>query len=308
MTSNDAALEAIENFAVIVGQLDQVSQELCSLFLTKSNDESKLPTVSEALKNTNSCLDSALTSLCQCTSMLNRQMYDNLPKIGLLLTSEFTDDPNSDQQISENQDQNNTLDNAGDKSNVDIHEEITEEPSENGIAHLEEVIKNLKLNQDSTQDKLKKSESAKEHWKLECQLLQMKLTKLKSEQEQAEEQQNQENHLVQDPIKDKIDELISEKLMADSKASQLYLECLALQKRVKYWEKCKVRAEENLQLAQNDIKSLKEDASTTSLNYEDQLSLMSEHLANMNDRLTNQTDEIDRLKYELTNKKSGGKR
>ena len=78
--------------------------------------------------------------------------------------------------------------------------------------------------------------------------------------------------------------------------------------RVQYWEKCKARAEGNLQMAQNDIKSLKEDANTTSLNYEDQLSLMSEHLANMNDRLTNQTDEIDRLKYEIANKKSGGKR
>ena len=74
---------------------------------------------------------------------------------------------------------------------------------------------------------------------------------------------------------------------------------------LQYWEKCKNKAQEALKSAQNDIKDLKDDAKTTSLNYEDQLSLMSEHLANMNDRLTNQTDEIERLKYELSNKKSG---
>ena len=92
VSNNEEALEAVENFAVIVEQLDLTSGELCSLFMTKANDESKLPTVSEALKNTNSCLESALSSLCQCSSTLRRQMYENLPKIGLLLTSELKED------------------------------------------------------------------------------------------------------------------------------------------------------------------------------------------------------------------------
>ena len=92
VSNNEEGLEAVENFAVIVEQLDLTSGELCSLFMTKANDESKLPTVSEALKNTNSCLESALSSLCQCSSTLRRQMYENLPKIGLLLTSELKED------------------------------------------------------------------------------------------------------------------------------------------------------------------------------------------------------------------------
>jgi len=131
----------------------------------------------------------------------------------------------------------------------------------------------------------------------------MKLSKLKGEETNAGD--NNEENLIENHIKTKIDELISEKLFADSKATHLYLECLALQKRLQYWEKCKNKAQEALKSAQNVIKDLKDDAKTTSLNYEDQLSLMSEHLANMNDRLTNQTDEIERLKYELSNKKSG---
>ena len=50
------------------------------------------------------------------------------------------------------------------------------------------------------------------------------------------------------------------------------------------------------------INDLKEEARTTSVNYEEQLSMMSEHLANMNDKLTRQTDEIERLHFEMGNK------
>ena len=50
------------------------------------------------------------------------------------------------------------------------------------------------------------------------------------------------------------------------------------------------------------INDLKEEARTTSVNYEEQLSMMSEHLANMNDKLTMQTDEIERLHFEMGNK------
>lgn len=41
---------------------------------------------------------------------------------------------------------------------------------------------------------------------------------------------------------------------------------------------------------------------TTGKSYEEQLSLMSEHLAAMNEKLSQQKDEIDALKFELTNK------
>ena len=42
---------------------------------------------------------------------------------------------------------------------------------------------------------------------------------------------------------------------------------------------------------------------TTTRSYEDQLSMMSEHLAGMNEKLTTQKDEIDMLKYQLQNPK-----
>ena len=144
VSNNEEALEAVENFAVIVEQLDQTSGELCSLFMTKANDESKLPTVSEALKNTNSCLESALSSLCQCSSTLRRQMYENLPKIGLLLTSELKEDDeiNAEQPpssgsgraasgITDSQSENKVARHATSTEDVS---NVTEQPEERGGA------------------------------------------------------------------------------------------------------------------------------------------------------------------------------
>ena len=60
--------------------------------------------------------------------------------------------------------------------------------------------------------------------------------------------------------------------------------------------------ESKLENQDKSINDLKEEARTTSVNYEEQLSMMSEHLANMNDKLTRQTDEIERLHFEMGNK------
>lgn len=48
--------------------------------------------------------------------------------------------------------------------------------------------------------------------------------------------------------------------------------------------------------------SLQEDREVREGNYKSQLSTMSEHLANMNEKLIRQTEEIQQLKFELSNK------
>ena len=77
---------------VAISQLNQQASELSNIFNAKSTDEAQLPTASEALKDTNTCIVSALSSLSQGTSILSHHLSDNLPKIGLLLTSEFTEE------------------------------------------------------------------------------------------------------------------------------------------------------------------------------------------------------------------------
>ncbi|XP_043682254.1 myosin-2 isoform X3 [Vespula pensylvanica] len=63
-------------------------------------------------------------------------------------------------------------------------------------------------------------------------------------------------------------------------------------------EKCEVALLEAL----SNCNSLQKDKETQEGNYKAQLSTMSEHLANMNDKLICQTEEIQQLKFELANK------
>ena len=77
-----------------------------------------------------------------------------------------------------------------------------------------------------------------------------------------------------------------------------------LQNRLELCLQNKLQAETSLQKMQDYAAKLQEDLQTTTQNYETQLSIMSEHLANMNDKLTIQRDEIDQLKYQMTNKVS----
>ena len=56
--------------------------------------------------------------------------------------------------------------------------------------------------------------------------------------------------------------------------------------------------------AMSNWSSLQEDREVREGNYKSQLSTMSEHLANMNEKLIRQTEEIQQLKFELANKVS----
>ena len=102
-------MEGIENLTVAVSQLNQQASELSNIFNAKSSDEAQLPTVSGPLKDTNTCIVSALSSLSQGTSILSHHLSDNLPKIGLLLTSEFTEEDQTTPEIEEKTTQNSNV-------------------------------------------------------------------------------------------------------------------------------------------------------------------------------------------------------
>ena len=174
-------------------------------YSAKADNEAQLPTVSEALKDTNSCIVSALASLRDGTSILSHHLSDNLPKIGRLLTSEFIqDEHSSESESSPKEEINETIEDNDDK----------------------EALANLKLITDGLKDKLKSVEQAKEHWKLECQLLQMKLEKFKIDDKNNEDLDKP----LEDHVKKTIDDLVSDRLLADSKAAHFYLEGLSFGK------------------------------------------------------------------------------
>ncbi|XP_025940223.1 protein phosphatase 1 regulatory subunit 21 isoform X2 [Apteryx rowi] len=98
----------------------------------------------------------------------------------------------------------------------------------------------------------------------------------------------------------RIAELTSHLQLADSKSVHFHAECRALAKRLALAEKSKESLMEELKLASHNISRLQDELMTTKRSYEDQLSMMSDHLCSMNETLTKQREEIDTLK--LTSK------
>ncbi|CAG7786527.1 unnamed protein product [Allacma fusca] len=110
---------------------------------------------------------------------------------------------------------------------------------------------------------------------------------------------------VKDYLKIRINELIGLLQLADSKAVTFHSECVSLQNLLTISVEKKKEAESQLQNAERNFTDLQEELQLTKNNYETQLSTMTEHLANMNEKLTLQKDTIDDLKYQLTNKGNG---
>ncbi|MEE6474251.1 hypothetical protein FKM82_010321 [Ascaphus truei] len=83
---------------------------------------------------------------------------------------------------------------------------------------------------------------------------------------------------------------------ADSKAVHFHAECRALAKRLALADKSNRNLIEETKTASQNISRLQDELTTTKRSYEDQLSMMSDHLCIMNETLSKQREEIDTLK------------
>ncbi|KAK7600943.1 hypothetical protein V9T40_008384 [Parthenolecanium corni] len=107
---------------------------------------------------------------------------------------------------------------------------------------------------------------------------------------------------IQNHMMSKLDEVVIMKEAACSKARTYLLECKTLQRRLEN-NAVEKQLLENKYLESNRISlELREELSTVCQNYEVQLSMMSDHLASVNEKLAQQSEEIDNLKYQLNNK------
>ncbi|XP_043111099.1 protein phosphatase 1 regulatory subunit 21 isoform X3 [Puntigrus tetrazona] len=113
--------------------------------------------------------------------------------------------------------------------------------------------------------------------------------------ESAADQESRE-HLIKHHYMSRVSELTAQLQMCDSKAVHFHAECRAVAKRLAMAEKSRETLTEELKLAHQNITRLQDELSTTKRSYEDQLSMMSDHLCSMNDTLSKQRDEIDTLK------------
>ncbi|XP_065307758.1 protein phosphatase 1 regulatory subunit 21-like isoform X3 [Dermacentor albipictus] len=116
-----------------------------------------------------------------------------------------------------------------------------------------------------------------------------------------------DGEVIVEHFKARIKEMIWQNQLADSKAVYYYSECKALQKRLHLAEQHKVELENQLQDTQLTLQQLRDEMRSTVRSYEDQLSTMSEHLASMNEKLTQQKDEIDALRHSSSSTKFGKK-
>ncbi|XP_025903852.1 protein phosphatase 1 regulatory subunit 21 [Nothoprocta perdicaria] len=116
-----------------------------------------------------------------------------------------------------------------------------------------------------------------------------------TDNEKAPDNESRED-LIKNHYMARIAELTSHLQLADSKSVHFHAECRALAKRLALAEKSKESLTEELKLASQNISRLQDELMTTKRSYEDQLSMMSDHLCSMNETLTKQREEIDTLK------------
>lgn len=103
-------------------------------------------------------------------------------------------------------------------------------------------------------------------------------------------------HLIKTHYMARVAELTTQLQVSDSKAVHFHAECRALAKRLTIAEKSRETLTDDVKHANQNITRLQDELSTTKRSYEDQLSMMSDHLCSMNETLSKQREEIDTLK------------
>ncbi|OWK10261.1 hypothetical protein Celaphus_00005624, partial [Cervus elaphus hippelaphus] len=148
-------------------------------------------------------------------------------------------------------------------------------------------------------EKISKLEQEKEHWMLEAQLAKIKLEK--ENQRIADKLKSTSSGQVVGVAQEKAAEVTAtgqEEASAKAVPEPIHStsECRALSKRLALAEKSKEALTEEMKVASQNISRLQDELTTTKRSYEDQLSMMSDHLCSMNETLSKQREEIDTLK------------
>ncbi|XP_040207526.1 protein phosphatase 1 regulatory subunit 21 [Rana temporaria] len=108
--------------------------------------------------------------------------------------------------------------------------------------------------------------------------------------------QDSREALIKNHYMTRIADLTTQLQLADSKSVHFHAECRALAKRLALAEKSNQSLTEDTKSASQSISRLQDELITTKRSYEDQLSMMSDHLCVMNETLSKQREEIDTLK------------
>jgi len=197
------------------------------------------------------------------------------------------------------------------EAQYDFVDEELQEKIEADLREKDSLAKRL----ETSLTKIKDVEKDREHWKLEYQLIKLKLEKLKAESVSNSESLGPDlDELMvmrEEEIKSvweaKIDELIGSRHMADSAAMAYYLEVEALTARLVSKRREGEKLSREASTARLEEDKVREEIDVIKENYESQLSAMSDHLAMMTSKLAAQEDLIHNLNFQIKENRKGRK-
>ncbi|KAL7644644.1 UNVERIFIED_CONTAM: hypothetical protein RMT77_004185 [Armadillidium vulgare] len=185
--------------------------------------------------------------------------------------------------------------------------------------------------------RLAKLEEEREHWKLECQLLSHRLNKenreINEDQSGVAAKFNSENSeqlvktqgsvintsfvgevqvsicsaeerekQIRDHFTNRCSQLFMQLTSCISQAALYQNECENLLHCLAISEDAKSLVEKEVEVQRREKAQIQEALSTTSRNYEEQISAMSDHIADMNEKITLQAETIEQLSFQLKKK------
>ncbi|KJE97613.1 hypothetical protein CAOG_007441 [Capsaspora owczarzaki ATCC 30864] len=99
--------------------------------------------------------------------------------------------------------------------------------------------------------------------------------------------------LIKKHFATRIAQLTEQLQLADSKAAAFHIECRALARRIDVGEAEKASIQQELEAANGAVNRLKDELATTERSYAQQIQLMTEHIATMNEQLSQKDDQIE---------------
>ena len=202
------------------------------------------------------------------------------------------------------------------KVDFEMQYQYVDEEFEEHQAVLQREKDSLSQRLESSLTKIKDIEKDREHWKLEYQLIQLKLEKLKQDTNspsteslgtELDELMAAREEELRSVWEAKLDELIGSRHLADSKAMAYYLEVEALTARLLTKRREGEKLSREASTARLEEDKVREEIATVKENYESQLSAMSDHLAMMTAKLASQEDLIHNLNFQVKENKKGRK-
>ncbi|CAF4716823.1 unnamed protein product, partial [Rotaria sp. Silwood2] len=182
-------------------------------------------------------------------------------------------------------------------------------------------------------------EQEKEHWRLEYQLLKIKLEKMRDDHsKQIEELKDKTNQtattneefdeivtslpiipttnnerthrkasdppsereiMIKQYYSQKILDLETKLQLVNGKGIAFYNELANIHQRLRHSKDQEAKCRIEIEQSQQELTKMKDELATTTKGYEEQIATMSEHLASMNEQMTSQNDKIDKLQQQL---------